>query len=145
MKLQYLRKFLWLALFLASAFAAWSWFRPYAWKSDPAALCKVVGTQVTPDREYFWVETHLEMLPGKTHDLEKPVVLLTATGEKLEPADTTLGGSEGTGTTDVWLKFWLMKNQISGPLTLQINSGKLSIKANNAVPTGPRYHVSNHW
>lgn len=144
-KLQNLRKFLWLALLLSSAFAAWSWFRPYAWESDPAALCKVVGVQVTQDRSSYWVETHLKVNPGKTHDLQKPVNLLTATGEKLEPADTTFGGSEGTGTTDIWLKFWLEKNQISGPLTLQLNDGKLSIKANDGVPAGSGYHVTNHW
>ena len=126
-------------------FAAWSWLRPYAWNPDSAALAKVVGVQVTPDRTFFWVETHLKVNPGKVHDLQKPVFLETSTGSKLEPADTTFGGSEGTGTTDIWLKFWLESKDIAGPLTLHLNDGKLSIKANDGVPSETKYYVTTHW
>ena len=31
------------ALLLSSVFAAWSWLRPYAWRVDSKARCKVNG------------------------------------------------------------------------------------------------------
>lgn len=136
---------LWLALVLSLAFAMWGWLRPYEWNHDPAARCTVEGVQVTPDRGYFWVETHLKVDSGKTHDLQKPVFLELSDSRKLEPADTTFGGSEGTGTTDIWLKFWLENKDIAGPLALHLNDGKLSIKAGPGVPPKTRYYVTNHW
>jgi hypothetical protein len=147
--LKHVRKILWAALAVSSAFAAWTWFRPYEWNSDSAARCEIVGTQVTRDRSNFWVEPHLKVLAGSTHDLEKPVFLITASGKKLEPADTTLAGDGGKGTSEIWFKFWLESDEIAGPLTLQINEGKLSIKSNAGIPeitgTDPRYFISNHW
>lgn len=126
-------------------FATWSWLRPYAWNEDPAARCKVAGVQVTPDQSYFWVHVHLKMNPGAEHDLRKPVILATGTGVELEPADTTFGGTEGEGTTDLWLKFWLEPAQISNTLDLRINDGNLSIKAGGEIPSKAAYHTSNHW
>ncbi len=144
-KLQKVRIFLWAALLLCALFAAWSWFRPYAWKVDPAARCTVVGVEVKPDQTYFWVTAHLKVRPGEVHDLEKPVRLVTASGIELEPAATTFGGSQTQGTTDIWLKFWLESAQLSGPLTLRINDGQLSIKANPGVPPNAAYFVTHRW
>jgi hypothetical protein len=144
-KLHNLRKFLWAALLLCAVFAAWSWFRPYAWKIDPAARCKVVGVEVKPDQAYFWVTAHLKVRPGEVHDLGKPVLLVTASGIELEPADTTFGGSETEGTTDIWLKFWLESAQITGPLTLRINDGELRIKSNPGAPPSATCFVTHRW
>ena len=68
---------------------------PYAWRPDPAARCKVVETLVTRDQSFFWVDVHLKVNPGMTHDLRKTVRLETATGARHEPADTTFAGTEG--------------------------------------------------
>ena len=129
-------------------FAAWSWLRPYAWNVDSAARCKVVGTQVKQDASYFWVDVHLKLNAGATHDLMKPVRLVTAKGE-LEPADTTLGGQKGVGTTDLWFKFWLDETQIDGPLTLRINDGSLVIRKGQGMPalgsSKVEYFTSSRW
>jgi hypothetical protein len=132
-------------LVLCSLFALWSWFRPYEWNADPAAGCRVVGVQITRDQSYFWLEAHLEVLPENHHDLTKPVSLTTASGSRLEPADTTFGSENGEGTTDIWLKFWLEPKDLAGPVTLHLNDGSLSIKKGNRVPGKSRYFVSNHW
>jgi len=133
----------------SSVFAAWSWFRPYEWSPDPAARCKVIGTQVRKDQAYHWVDMHLKINPGQTHDLAKPVRLVTGSGRELEPADTTLGSDQGGGTTDLWFKFWLEPGDIDGPLTLRINDGKLTIKADSGIPdcgtSNTRYFVTQHW
>ncbi len=138
-----------MALLLSSAFAAWSWFRPYSWNPDPTARCKVVGVQLTEDRSFYWLETHLKVNPGQTHDLQKTVLLATASGQKLEPADTTFASADGQGTTEIWLKFWLEKSDLVGPLVLHLNDGKLIIKANEGSPAldggKPKYFTSNHW
>lgn len=144
-----LRAILVLALLASSAFAAWSWLRPYAWNPDPAARCKIEGAQVRKDQSYHWVDLHLKINPGQTHDLAKPVRLLTHAGRELEPADTTLGGDQGGGTTDLWFKFWLEPGDIEGPLTLLINDGKLLVKSESGVPdlgeTNVKYYVTQHW
>jgi hypothetical protein len=128
-KIQQFRKIVWAALLLSAVFAAWSWFRPFEWGSDPAARSKVIGVQLTRDGGFFWIDTHLKVSPGETHDLQKPVYLTTAEGLRIEPADTVFGGERGPGTTDLWFKFWLRKEQLAGPITLHLNDGKLSIRA----------------
>ncbi len=149
MKRRTLRGFLIGCLVLSASFAAWTWFRPYAWQVDPEARCKVVGCQVKQDRSNFWVDVHLKVARGQTHDLMKPVLLLTAAGRELEPADTTLSGAEVGGTSDLWFKFWLESGDIESPLTLRINDGTLTIKANTGMPAlGPskiEYFITNHW
>jgi len=146
---QLLRRILIVALLACSAFAAWSWLRPYAWREDPSARCKVVGAQVRKDGSFFWVDLHLKMNPGQTHDLLKPVRLRTGAGHELEPADTTMAGEDGRGTTELWFKFWLENEDLLGPLTLRINDGTLVIKADPGVPglggATSKYFTTQHW
>lgn len=134
MKRQILRYALLVCLLISAAFAAWSWLRPYAWHSDPAARCKVVETLVTSDQSFFWINVHLKVISGMTHDMQKSVRLETAAGTKHEPADTTFAGKDGQRTTEIWFKFWLEPADLAGPLTLDLNDGKLLIKASNGAP-----------
>jgi hypothetical protein len=133
----------------AVGFACWTWFRPYDWSPDPGARCKVIATLVTPDVSFYWVEVHLKINPGMSHDLQKPVYLQTATGTKLQPADTTLAGEDGKTTTEIWFKFWLDSSQIEGPLNLHLNDGQLSIKRTSRAPelgtSDFRNFTTNQW
>ncbi len=131
---QKLRYALIACLFASAAFAGWSWFRPYSWKFDPAARCKVVETLVTRDQSFFWVNVRLTVNPGVTHELQKPVRLETARGVKLEPADTTFAGNDRQPVTEIWFKFWLEAADLNGPLTLFLNDGRLTIKSENGIP-----------
>lgn len=144
-----LRVFLIAALAVATVFAAWTWLRPYAWKVDPAARCTVVGAQVRKDASFFWLDIHLKVTPGQQHDLTKPVRLITAAGRELEPADTTLGGKTGEGTTDLWFKFWLEKVDLAGPLKLRINDGTLVIRSGSGVPrlgrSAAEHFTTSRW
>jgi hypothetical protein len=136
-------------LIAAAGFAAWSWFRPYSWKPDPSARCEIVETLVTRDQSYFWVNVHLKVNPGSTHDLQKPVRLETSRGVKLEPADTTLGGNDIQALTEIWFKFWVEAADLEGPLTLHLNDGKLTVKSSNGVPgladATYRNFTTNRW
>ncbi len=144
-----LRVFLVAALLVSAAFAAWSWFRPYAWNPDPAAKCKVIGCQVKKDGSFFWLDAHLKVSSGQTHDLMKPVRLITAAGRELEPADTTLGSETGGVTTDLWFKFWLESADMSGPLELRINDGSLVIRSGSGSPklddSNVDYLTTSRW
>lgn len=134
-------------LIILSGFAAWSWLRPYEWNADPKARCRIHGTQVRADHGYIWVDVHLKILPGQTHDLAKPVIL-DCGHRQLEPADTTIGSKDDT-TTDLWFKFWLDPTDIQGPLILRINDGKLIVKAEPGMPLKSdeslRYFPTNRW
>jgi hypothetical protein len=136
-------------LLVSAAFATWTWFRPYAWGADPAARCKVVGAQVRQDTSYFWLDVHLKLKPGQEHDLEKPVRLVTSAGRELEPADTTMGGKTGEGTTDLWFKFWLEAADFDGPIKLRINDGSLAIRSGKGIPalghSNAEYFTTSHW
>jgi hypothetical protein len=148
-KRQILRYSLLACLLISSAFAAWSWFRPYAWRPDPAARCEIVETLLTRDQSYFWIDVRLKVIPRMTHDLQKPVRLKTASGATHEPADTTFGGTSGQGTTEIWFKFWLEPADLAGPLTLHLNDGKLLIKTANTVPeldtSAYKNFTTNQW
>ena len=144
-----LRVFLVAALLVSAAFATWSWLRPYAWGVDPAARCKVNGCQMRKDGAFFWLDAHLKVTPGEAHDLMKPVRLITAAGREIEPADTTLGGETGGGTTDLWFKFWLESADMNGPLNLRINDGSLVIRSGSGIPrlenANPVYFTTSRW
>jgi hypothetical protein len=116
---------------------------------DPAARCKAVGVQVKKDTSFFWLDAHLEVTPGQTHDLSKPVRLVTAAGRELEPADTTFGGETGGTTTDLWFKFWLEPADFNGPLELRINDGSLVIRSGSGIPrlgsSDLEYFTSSGW
>lgn len=134
---------------ITTSFAAWTWLRPYAWQVDQAARCKVVGAQVKKDQSFFWLDVHLKVVPGESHDLMKPVRLVTSDGRELEPADTTLGGAAGEGTTELWFKFWLESADLEGPLELRINDGSLVIKSNSGLPalgsSGSGSFTTHRW
>jgi hypothetical protein len=136
-------------LVAATAFAAWSWFRPYAWGHEAAARGEILETLVTRDQSFFWVNVHLRVNPGMTHDLQKNVYLETARGVQLDPADTTLVGKDGQPISEIWFKFWLESSQLEGPLILHLNDGKLAIKSNSGIPdlgnSDYRNFVTNHW
>lgn len=136
-------------LLVSAAFAAWAWFRPYAWNPDSAARSEVVETLVTRDQSFYWVNVHLKLNPGMTHDLQKPVRLETAAGKMIEPADTTFGALAGQETTDIWLKFWLDSADLTNSLTLHLNDGKLLVKASDGVPelehSEFRNFTTNQW
>lgn len=146
---QKFRKILWIALLITSSMAVWSWFRPFEWGADSAARAKVVGVQVTQDETYFWINAHLKVTAGQTHDLQKQVFLTTASGSRMDPADTVFGGTEGKGTTDLWFKFWLDQNQINGPLRLHLNDGILLIRSGTGVPElgvkRSNYFTTHRW
>ena len=143
------RVFLMVLLGITSAFAAWSWLRPYAWQADPAARCKVAGAQVKKDQSFFWLDVHLKVLPAESHDLMKPVRLITAQGRELEPAEITMGGVAGKGTTELWFKFWLESADLAGPLKLRINDGSLVIRSGSGIPalgsSGSEYFPTHRW
>lgn len=134
---------------MAATFAAWIWFRPYAWRSDPAARCEILETLVTQDQSYVWLNVHLQVNPGMTHEMQKPARLETADGSMHEPADTTFAGTTGQPITEIWLKFWLEPANLDGPLVLHLNDGKLVVKANKGVPVigeSDSYNfTSNRW
>lgn len=79
----------------------------------------------------------------------KPVRLINTNGRELEPADTTLGGKTGGGTTDLWFKFWLEPADFNGPLKLRINNGSLVIRSGSGVPrsgaSNLEYFTSSSW
>jgi hypothetical protein len=136
-------------LLVSACVAAWSWLRPYDWRADPAARCRLVAAQVKQDRSYFWLHLHLKLSSGESHDLMKPVRLVTNGGRDIEPADTTLGGTAGEGTTDLWFKFWLETSDFDGPLWLRINDGRLLVRSGSGVPrlgrSGLEVFPSSNW
>lgn len=136
-------------LVVTAFFAAWTWLKPYAWKPDPASRCEVVGSQVRQDFQNYWVDIHLKLNPGETHDLMKPVRLITSGGREHEPADTTLGAKTGQETTDLWFKFWLETADLEGPLKLRINDGELIIRSGDGRPslgaTKAEYFTTHRW
>jgi hypothetical protein len=128
------RKILLVALVLAAAFAGWAWLRPYAWMPDAAARGKVVATLVTRDASFCWVNVHLKVNSGMSHDLEKAVALETGDGRRYSPADITLAGQDIDRPEEIWFKFWLDLDELSGPLTLRLNDGSLAVKSTTGVP-----------
>lgn len=133
----------------ASAFAAWSWLRPYASETDSAARGEISETLVTRDRSFFWINVHYKVAPGMVHDLQQPVSLTTGDGKSIEPADTTFAGPDPKAATEIWFKFWLEPSDLARTLTLHLNGGSLVVKATTGIPdagsSDSRNFTTNHW
>ncbi len=138
-----------LMLVVATGFAAWAWFRPYAWNVDEHAGCEVVGVQVREDHGYFWVEPRLRASAGARFDLTKPIRLTTKAGTELESYGTTLGGEKGQEPDELWLLFWASKEDLKNEMNLKINGGQLVLKSSHGVPEpgtqGSAYFTSHNW
>lgn len=138
-----------LALGVSVVFAAWQWFRPYDWSPDPAARYHIVHAAVERDHSYLWLNLFLERNGDSPHDLTKPVRLLTADGRELEPADTTLGGDEESGTDALGFRFWLEEKDFAGPLKLRLHDGTLNVRTQSGLPGvnqgTPRYFNTCNW
>ncbi len=138
-----------LALAVSLVFAGWQWLRPYDWDPDPGARYRIEYASVQRDHSYYWLNVRLERHGTASHDLEKPVRLLTAAGRELEPADTELGGSEETGTETLGFRFWLEAADFSGPLKLRLNDGTLLVRKDSGVPGvsegAARYFTTSNW
>ena len=140
---------LFLALVISAVFAAWQWFRPYDWQPDPGARYRIVHASVQRDHSYYWLNLFLERAGSGSHDLAKPVLLLTTGGRELEPDEITLGGDEKTGTESLGFRFWLKQEDLSGPLKLRLNDGTLLVRKQSGVPGvndgAARYFNTSNW
>lgn len=137
------------ALLLAIGFAAWQNFRPYQWGAPEAALYRIDYAEAKPDGNFWWVNLRLSRSGDQNHDFMKPTRLVTASGRELEPADTA---TEGTYTeaaiTGMFLRFWVETGDMTGPLDLKLNDGKLSVRTGTGLPeTGgaAKIHRTNNW
>lgn len=134
MKQSWFRKFLFVLLGLSAVIAAVTWFLPYDWAPDPGARFKIAATQVKRDRSFYWITVHLKKAGEASHDLMKPVRLVTATSHEIEPAYIDFAGAENTGTDEIWFRFWVEDTQAAGPLHLKMNDGTLTVKSSSDMP-----------
>ncbi|MFK7850450.1 MAG: hypothetical protein AB8D78_05670 [Akkermansiaceae bacterium] len=134
MKRQMIRLAMATVLVLVTIIAALVWSGDYEKNPDPAAVFHIEGVRLEADHGYMWLEAHLRKSQKEKHDLLKPVRLITSNGKKHEAADTTFAGTPETGFTDIWLKFWLEKTELEGPIYLEINDGELTIKNSDPIP-----------
>jgi hypothetical protein len=123
-----------ISLALSLVFAGWQWFRPYEWRSDPAARFRIVRAGLKRDHSYVWLDLYLSKSGAQDHDLAKPVVLRLADGREIEPADTTIEGREGQPTRALGFRFWLEEKDFAGPLSLRLNDGSLGVRSGTGLP-----------
>ncbi|MEP4076415.1 hypothetical protein [Haloferula sp.] len=136
-------------LVLCLGFAAWQWLRPYEWSPDSEARAKISFSRIERDESFFWLDVYVKITDPRGHDLEKPVRLILSDGQELEPADTTLEGSEKQKIEAISFRFWLDSTSIVGPLQLQMNDGNLLVRKKAIVPDlKPRafsFHQTTNW
>lgn len=136
-------------LLIAAVVAAWTWLRPYEWQADAAARFRITGVLVTRDHANHWLDVRVKKAGEAEHDLLKPVRLVLGGGREVAPADTTLVGDAGKGTTEIWFKFWLEPGELGGPIRLRMNDGSLLVKAGAGEPrlglSGRKFFTSTHW
>ncbi len=140
-------KWLWFMLVAVVFFAAWSWFRPYEWGSDPGAGMRIAAVSVTRDHGNCWLDVHLRPCGGD-YDWRRPARLILSDGREQAPADTRSVGSPERGMTELWLRFWLETGDLSGPLRLALNGGTLVVKREGPprlAASGPRTFTSTRW
>jgi len=161
-------KLLLLALGVSVVFAAWQWFRPYAWSPDPAARFTVSQCMVERDHADLWLRVFLKPRKGQVMDFSQPIHLLTSSGKRHEPAQMEqVGSAPGDGDApapvrgasgapempsnveQVVFSFWLSEADFAGPMKLEINGSSLEIRSDNTLPRvadgGFRVYNSSGW
>lgn len=132
-----------------AGYTVWSWTRPYAWDPDPGARAKIVAVSLQSDHSYHWLEVRLKFQPGAEHDLHKPVFLETAARERIEAADTTLAGNVDRPIDELFLRFWLERGDLDGPIDLHLNEGSLNVRTGSGEPKmtrdGRRHFQTRNW
>lgn len=126
-------KFLLLALVVSVLFAGWQWLRPYEWSPDSGADHHVTRCLVERSHSNYWLRIFLKSNEGEEIDFMKPLQLVTADGRTHAIAELDREGSERAIDTIV-LRFWLEEKDFAGPLSLQVNDGKLSIRSGDTSP-----------
>ena len=143
------RKFLFILLGLSVVFALASMVIPYDLRPDGAARFHLEDVVLKRDRSNYWLTLHLQKSGDAPHDFQKPVRLLTASGRELEPADTTFAGDAGPGIREIWFKFWLDPADLDGPLSLQLNDGRLRVRTSDKPPRMAdglvRTFITHYW
>lgn len=108
-----------------------------------------MSAQVRQDHSYYWLDVRVKVNGDEEHDLEKPVYLTSSSGNKLEPADTTLAGQPEKKITEMWLRFWLEESDFTGPLKLHLNDGSLTVRNGDGLPrlgsSGNEYFTTSNW
>jgi hypothetical protein len=137
-----------LLLVVIAAGVGW-WVGKYERSPDPAARYRLEWVELRRDHSFFWVEARLKRTGEKDHDLRIPVRLKTEAGKRIGPADTALSGAAGQGTTGLHFKFWLEREDLAGPLELELNGGHLKLRTGSGIPelgTGAsKMFRSNRW
>ena len=149
MKRQMIRLILAVLLVTLTTAAAKLWIQKYNRDPDPKARFVIMKARVSSDRSYRWLELHLRKNGDANHDLSIPVRLIEGNGTAHEPADITFAGSQETGFSDIWFKFWLDPSALDAPLMLRINEGLLVVKSDKAMPAlnqkGEAVFKSENW
>ncbi len=126
--------------------AVWQWFfRPYAWRPDPDAACRIEFAQLRRDRDYHWLDLRLEVTEPGRFRIDENLALLTASAREIKPAGLTL---EGAGSADLdpgapalaatealALRFWMEPGDFDGPLQLRINGASLHVRRGSEAPS----------
>ena len=134
-------------LVFSAAFAAWTWLRPYEWGPDPKAKAEIVGVELRRDHSYYWLTVHVRAKGDEPLDLSVPTRLVVRKEGDVQPADTRVGGAPESGFREAWFQFWLESGQVSGPLTLGLQGGSLSVKSSGEMPklaNGTSRHYTTH-
>jgi hypothetical protein len=139
------RKILLALMIPTLAVAVWQWFlRPYEWRPDPRAACRIEMAGLRRDHSYHWLDLRLRVTDPESFRIDEKLALLTAAGRELAPGGLTLGGA-GTERLDpakptlattetVSLKFWLEPGDLDGPLILRVNGARLQVRNGDGVP-----------
>jgi hypothetical protein len=138
-------RFLLIALAIAVAFAGWEWFRPYEWSADSGARYRIEYATVKEDHGFFWVDLQLKRSGSANHDLLKPVELITAAGREVAPSETAAGSDESEGIPTLFLRFWVEKTDLAGPLKLKLNDGTLTVRTGHDAPADSRSYYTDRW
>ena len=149
-----------LALGVSLVFAAWQWFRPYAWNPDPAARFTVNQCMVERDHANLWLKVFLQPLKGQVMDFTQPIRLVTAADKQHELAEVVQIGAEEKENASppaeapdkveqVVISFWLSEADFAGPMKLEINGASLQIRSGDTLPRvadgGFRVYNSSGW
>lgn len=137
-----------IALVLSLAFAGWQWLRPYDWNPDPQARFRIAHVSLKQDHSFYWLGIKLERNGVDSHDLTKPVRLVTSKGREVDPTDTTMEGNPEEGISGLGFRFWLENDDLDGPLELRLNDGTLKVRSGSGQPRirdGIRYFTTSRW
>lgn len=115
------------------SYPAWLALRPYSSQSSDSDRAEISQAKLTRDESFFWLDLQLQ---GKKSliEIDYPIFLIGTRDIQIDVAETIIHRRPDQSINTIKFKFWLDRDELSGPLSLQFGADNLEVRTRSLIP-----------